>query len=216
MKRVLIVTGGDIKEDFGIEFLKKKTYDFIIAVDGGMSFLAKAGVVPDYIIGDFDTLPEDTLNNYIPSKAEIIRLNPVKDSTDTEEAVNLAIKLKAANVDILGGLGSRFDHSLGNIFLLEKMLKKNIKGTIYCHNSQITMIDKGCVIENPHRYRYISFIQFDGAAKGVTLKNFKYTIENFDFDTKKTFRLGVSNEFIGDTGQVEIKEGKLLVIMTND
>ena len=216
MKRVLIVTGGDIKEDFGIEFLKKKTYDFIIAVDGGMSFLAMAGVVPDYIIGDFDTLPEDTLNNYISSKAEIIRLNPVKDSTDTEEAVNLAIKLKAADVDILGGLGSRFDHSLGNIFLLEKMLKKNIKGTIYCHNSQITMINKGCVIENPHRYRYISFIQFDGAAEGVTLKNFKYTIENFDFDTKKTFRLGVSNEFIGDTGQVEIKEGKLLVIMTND
>lgn len=124
MKRVLIVTGGDIKEDFGIEFLKKKTYDFIIAVDGGMSFLAMAGVVPDYIIGDFDTLPEDTLNNYISSKAEIIRLNPVKDSTDTEEAVNLAIKLKAADVDILGGLGSRFDHSLGNIFLLEKMLKK--------------------------------------------------------------------------------------------
>lgn len=216
MKRVLIVTGGDIKEDFGIEFLKKKTYDFIIAVDGGMSFLAKAGVVPDYIIGDFDTLPEDTLNNYISSKAEIIRLNPVKDSTDTEEAVNLAIKLKAADVDILGGLGSRFDHSLGNIFLLEKMLEKNIKGTIYCHNSQITMIDKNCVIENPYRYKYISFIQFDGAAKGVTLKDFKYTIENFDFDTKKTFRLGVSNEFIGDTGQVEIKEGKLLVIMTND
>lgn len=78
------------------------------------------------------------------------------------------------------------------------------------------MIDKGCVIENPHRYKYISFIQFDGAAKGVTLKNFKYTIENFDFDTKKTFRLGISNEFTGDTGQVEIKEGKLLVIMTND
>lgn len=78
MKRVLIVTGGDIKEDFGIEFLKKKTYDFIIAVDGGMSFLAMAGVVPDYIIGDFDTLPEDTLNNYISSKAEIIRLNPVR------------------------------------------------------------------------------------------------------------------------------------------
>lgn len=216
MKKSLIVTGGSIEEDFGREFLKNNSYDFIIAVDGGMSFLDKIGVIPDYLIGDFDTLPEDVFKRYINSKSEIIKLNPIKDSTDTEEAVNLAIKKSASCVDILGGLGSRFDHSIGNIFLLEKMLKENITATIYYHNGQITMIDKNCSIKNPHKYKYISFIQFDGAAKGVTLKNFKYNVENFDFDTGKTFRLGISNEFTGDVGQVEIKEGKLLVVMTND
>lgn len=216
MKKVLIVTGGNIEEKFGRKFLAENQYSLIIAVDGGMEFLDGINVMPDYIVGDFDTLSENILKKYENSRAKIIRLNPVKDSTDTEEAVELACRNGAAEVDILGGLGSRMDHTIGNLFLLEKMLKKSVRGTIYSHNAQITIIDKTTVIKNTYRYKYISFLQFDGPARGVTLKDFKYNVENFDFDTEKTFRLGISNEFVSDSGQVEIKDGKLLVIMTND
>lgn len=222
MKSVLIITGGDINREFGKDFLTKHKYDEIIAVDGGLEFVYEADLTPSYIIGDFDTINTDILKRYEnifntnKNNTEIIRLNPVKDSTDTEEALDLAIKLKADIIHILGGIGSRLDHSLGNLFLLKKALKNGVKATIFTRNGEIFMIDKKTVIKNTYNYKYISFIQFDGNAKGVTLKGFKYQVENFDFDTKKTYRLGISNEFNGECGEADIKSGELLVIMTND
>ncbi|MDE6208473.1 MAG: thiamine diphosphokinase [Lachnospiraceae bacterium] len=222
MKAVLIITGGDIDRKFGKDFLTEHEYEEIIAVDGGLAFAYEADINPTYIVGDFDTIDNDILRKYYSSDntdkndTKIIRLNPVKDSTDTEEAVNLAIKLEAGIIHILGGIGNRLDHSLGNLFLLKKSLKNGVSATIFTQNSEIYMIDKKTIIENTHKYKYISFIQFDGNAKGVTLKGFKYKIENFDFDTEKTYRLGISNEFDGECGEVDIKSGELLVVMTND
>ena len=77
-----IVGAGECKKtDF-----KKQNGDLIIAADGGCVYLEKAGIVPDIIIGDFDSL------GYVPEGNEVVKLNPVKDITDMDAAVNEGIK----------------------------------------------------------------------------------------------------------------------------
>lgn len=221
---VIIVSGGRID----IPSSKKKAKEimresetFVIAVDGGLKAVNEMEIMPNVIIGDFDTVDKNLLQMYEDKEDIIIvRLNPVKDSTDTEEALNYIIK----NIDVkmeeevilFGSTGGRFDHSLANLFLMKKALLENICLKVYTKDSFMFMIDSDSVIERDENYKYISFIQFDGPARGVTLKGFKYNIENFNFDTKETFRLGISNEFDERFGTIKIMSGCLLIIMSKD
>ena len=61
----------------------------------------------------------------------------------------------------------------------------------------------------------ISFIQWEGPATSVTLKGFKYNVAEFDFDTSKEYRIGVSNEFSGEEAEVLIEKGMFVVIETS-
>ena len=172
------------------------------------------GLVPDIIIGDFDTVSPEILKEYEDMEnCRIIRLCPEKDDTDTESAINLAIREGFREIDVLGATGSRFDHTYANMFLLKKAYLQNVTLTFYTGLSKIYLIS-GKKEYHPENFfgTYISFLQFDGNALGVTLSGFKYPLDNFDFDTTKTWRLGVSNEPVGTDAFVEVKSGCLLVV----
>lgn len=221
---VIIVTGGKIDIESSkakIDEIMSESESIVIAVDGGLAALNTMEVMPNVIIGDFDTINSDILAEYENKEnIDIIRLNPIKDSTDTEEAIDYLIKNINLNMDdevmMFGSTGGRFDHSLANLFLMKKALINNICLKVYTKDGFMFMIDGDSVIEKDENYKYISFIQFDGPAKGVTLKGFKYNIEDFNFDTKETFRLGISNEFDEPFGTIKIKSGCLIVIMSKD
>lgn len=213
MKSTLIISGGEINKEYLMKTLENNQYNEIIAVDGGLIILDSINVCPDVIIGDFDTVSEEILNKYMTKM--IIRLNPQKDSTDTEEAVDYAISHNATNIDIVGALGGRMDHAIGNLFLLKKAYEKNVYARILSENNEICIISEYAKIYKKG-FKYVSFIQFDGPATGVTLKGFKYIVENFDFDTSKTFRLGISNEIEDEYGEIYIREGYMLAILSKD
>lgn len=218
MKKALIITGGFIDEKFAGDFVGKHNFDSIIAVDGGLKYVYEHGLLPDIIIGDFDTIDGEILKKYQANNySRIIRLNPIKDSTDTEEAIDYAIFAGFDKAYIIGGVGDRVDHSIANLFLLKKAMENGLKATIYTSTSKMFMISQNTKINNTKKYKYISFIQFDGPAIGVTLKGFKYEVKDMDFDTKKTYSLGISNEFsTASVGEVSIKKGALLVVMSMD
>lgn len=206
--KALIISGGDVDYNFQPENCR------IIAVDGGLEATKKMGLVPDIIIGDFDTVSPEILKEYEDMEnCRIIRLCPEKDDTDTESAINLAIREGFREIDVLGATGSRFDHTYANMFLLKKAYLQNVTLTFYTGLSKIYLIS-GKKEYHPENFfgTYISFLQFDGNALGVTLSGFKYPLDNFDFDTTKTWRLGVSNEPVGTDAFVEVKSGCLLVV----
>lgn len=208
--RGLIITGGDV--DLGYKM--GSVYNLIIAVDGGLEAVEKLNLYPDIIIGDFDTISPEILHRYEKDKdIEIIRLNPEKDDTDTQEAVCYAIEQGMKEIDILGGTGSRLDHTIANLFMLKMAYEKGVYVTLYTPLSKIYLI-KGEKSFLPQDFfgKYISFIQFDGSAKGVTLEGFKYELDDFDFDTKRTYRLGVSNEHMNTNAKITIREGYVLCI----
>ncbi len=209
----LIVTGGDV--DFTY---RPEKGGLVVAVDGGLEAVRAMGLKPHVIIGDFDTIAPEILREYEgEERIEMIRLSPMKDDTDTQAAVNLVLDRGYRKIDVLGATGSRFDHSFANMFLLKMARKRGAEMTYYTPLSKIYLISGTKEYRKEDFFgKYISFLQFDGSAKDVTLRGFAYEVEHFDFDTAKGYRLGVSNEPKEETAIVRIGKGFLLVVESKE
>ena len=213
MTKTIIISGGNINKDFLKNEILKGNYKNIIAVDKGLEILDECKIKPNYIIGDFDSLNEDILKKYVDvENIKIIKLNPEKDYTDTHMALKLAIELESKEITIIGAIGTRIDHTLANVHILKEPLEKQIKCNILNENNNITLINKTSAIQK--KYPYISLIPLTTIVEGVTLKGFKYTLNNATMKVGES--IGVSNEQIDDDGIIEIKEGILIVIQSKD
>ena len=116
MKKALIISGGNIDFDFALCFLQEHSFTYLIAADKGLRFLNEAGICPTHIVGDFDSAGEVLVGEYENNPdVQIWRLNPIKDDTDTHEAMNLAIELGCEEITVLGCTGTRIDHVLGAV-----------------------------------------------------------------------------------------------------
>ena len=123
MKQVLIVTGGDVDDASAAGFLKTYEVSCVIAVDGGLEAVKRLGLSPDCVVGDFDTVDRALLEEYKGRNVHFEAHNPEKDCTDTELALLYALSLPGVErIAILGALGRRFDHALGNLQVMKLSL----------------------------------------------------------------------------------------------
>lgn len=212
MKEVIIIAGGDISESLILEYLNKRQEKIIIAVDKGLESLHNINVNPDYIIGDFDSVSKDILDKY--SNTELVKLNPIKDFTDTHMALKLAIDLKADTITILGATGKRIDHALANINIMKEALEKNIKCKMIDTHNEIQLINSYTELEKNTNYKYISLIPLTTKAEGITLKGFKYLLNNATLNIGHS--IGVSNEQVDDIASINVSEGILILIKSID
>lgn len=223
MTRALIISGGKIEDAFALEWMKNHPYDLLVAADSGMEFLYRNQMMPDVIAGDFDSVEKDAYEHFVgkeesaeqDKKPEILRLNPVKDDTDTEFVIREAIRRGAVSITILGGTGTRLDHVLGNVHLLGIGVEQGIQMELVDTHNRIRMTRDELVLEKETQFGdFVSVLPFGGDAMGVTLKGFKYPLENA---TIKTFSsLGISNEIVEEKAVVSVKAGTLLVMESRD
>ena len=215
-QRILIVSGGSIRDDFAYSWIKQYVPEYIIAADSGMEFLRRVNIVPNMIIGDFDSVNPETIY-YFKEKETIIwkELNPIKDDTDTEFAIRQAILLGTNEITILGGTGTRLDHVMGNIALLGIGLKEQVSIQLIDANNRIRMINKSFSIKKDEQFgNYISFLPYQGAVTHLYMKGFKYPLADFTLEPFNS--LGISNEIVDEEAEVIFKEGVLLVIEARD
>lgn len=194
----IVGAGECCKIDF-----EKKSDELIIAADGGCAYLDKAGIVPDVIIGDFDSL------GYVPKGNEVIILNPVKDITDMDAAVKEGIKRGFTEFHLYGACGGRIDHTLANVQLVASLSARNIRAFIH-DESIITAVTNGKIKFDAEYKGYISVFSHSDKSEGLTIEGLKYTLENAAFSNN--FPLGVSNEFIGKESSISVKNGTLIII----
>ncbi|NLY48584.1 MAG: thiamine diphosphokinase [Clostridiales bacterium] len=214
-KRILILTGGYVSDRLLKALTGKEQYSFIIAADKGLSAAKRIGLVPDYIIGDFDSVPSDVLSEYKEKGVPVETFPSMKDKTDTHIALDMAIGLEPLFIDIVGATGSRMDHAISNIELLINALKRNIKARILDENNCIYLKDKSFSIKKSRQYgNFISLLPFSNRVTGLKLVGFKYPLNGITLD--KGISLGISNELIADEGIVEFDEGILTVIESRD
>lgn len=171
-------------------------------------------MIPDYILGDFDSIDKKVLEKYKTQKIKINELKPEKDFTDTEEAINLAIKLKSSEFVIIGAIGTRIDHVLANINVLKIALDNNIKAQIINEHNEIELINNELIIEKNNLYKYISIMPLTTQVEGITITGMKYPLENYTLTIGNS--LGVSNEQIEKTAKIKVKDGILIVIKSRD
>ncbi len=208
MSRCVIVAAGEI-HNYGsaISFLRKD--DYFIFCDGGLSHAEGLGIKPNLIVGDFDSCDSDVLSKY-EEQCEIIKLPREKDDTDTLYAVKLAVERGYSDFLILGAMGGRFDHALGNISILlylEGLGKKAVLiddySVMQIAGSKPLLIEDNC--------SYFSVLTVAGDVSGVTIKNAKYPLENASLSAD--FQLGISNEVLpGKVAEVSVEHGRVLVV----
>ncbi len=188
----------------------------IIVCDRGLEALYKLKIIPNHVVGDFDSVSPEILEFY-KKQSQIIfhTYHPEKDNTDTDIALKLAIRLKSSKITIMGALGKRMDHAIANIHILKDALEANISCQIIDVHNRIYLINKEITLEKDKIYgKYVSLIPLTSEVEGITLTGFKYPLENYTLPIGTS--LGISNEIIEDRAHVEMKKGILIVIESRD
>lgn len=200
-KSALIFVGGhcDTKA-IPAEMLRA---DWIIAADSGQLTAKKCGVTPHIIAGDFDSSQQPT-----DTEAQIIRVPAEKDDTDTMLACRIAQQHGARRITIVGGTGGRIDHSLSNVFLLEKLRTLGIE-TILCDgNNRVRLLLEESISLAREGFPYFSLIALDRAR--VSVSGCKYPLQNAELIRCEPY--AVSNEITTDMATVTVSGGPVLLI----
>jgi thiamine pyrophosphokinase len=208
----LIICNGSISD---YSYYKKyfAEADMVICADGGADHARRFGIKPDFLVGDFDSVNNSNLDYFREIGTNILTFPAEKDMTDTELAVEFAVDKGATTVTIIGGIGTRFDHTLSNVLILRKLLSLGVKGIIADENNEITLIDSSIKLQK-ERNTKVSILPLTSRVEGITNKGLYYSLDNFTLDMGSS--RGVSNEFISDTAEISIRKGLLLVIKSRD
>ena len=177
--------------------------DFIIACDSGLYHTDALGVAPDLIIGDFDSHPAPH------TAVETIRLPCEKDDTDTVYAVREAVRRGFSDFLLLGVVGGRLDHTLGNVSILLFLDSHGLRGKIVDDTSEYEIVSSTPVMI-PDTYAFFSLLNISGKADGVTVTGAKYPLTDAGIDCE--YQYGISNEVVPkDTATVSVRDGRLLL-----
>lgn len=210
MNRCAIFAGGDvpIKNDLQQKLLKKT--DYIICADCGYEHVKKLGLVPDLIVGDFDSYKEE-----LPEGVEVISSVPEKDDTDTLMAVKKAIELGFKNIDLYGALGGgRIEHSIANVQTMIYAFQQGCDLTIRDKSVlKIQSADDGEVSYHDELGElYFSVFALTETVNIDYLRGVKYPLENHCI--VQSFPIGVSNEITDGTAKLCINSGLALIVTT--
>ena len=216
MKRCLIVTGGTIDIAFAKDFLSQRSYDYVIAADAGLEVLRPLRISPNAVVGDLDTVDKKVLEEYQNQPDIEFEIHkPEKDETDTELALLTAARQGCEAVDILGALGGRMDHAIGNIQLMYQFFCQGMEVNIYDARNRLYLLGGHKVFHREKVYgKYISFLPMTQTVEGLTLRGFKYPLQ------RRTIGLGttlcISNELKREEGILELERGVLLCVEAHD
>lgn len=203
--RAVIFAGGSI-EDYAYTAGLLRRGDFIIAADSGYDHLKKIGVKPDIMIGDMDSVS----GGY--EADEIVRLNVMKDETDTEAAAALAAERGADEILLLGAIGSRADHSFANMLLLKKLSDMGISACAANEKNEIYFLDKTLTLKGK-KNDLVSILPLCELC-GVTTEGLFYALskETLHFGAAR----GVSNVMTAEECSISAESGCAFVIKSRD
>lgn len=203
MKRCVIIGGADIRRYDRIRTHLRED-DFYICCDSGLKHREALGIVPDLIVGDFDSHENPHLN------IETIVLPREKDDTDTVFAVKNALKRDFRDFLLVGVIGGRLDHTLGNISLLLMLDSLGMAAVALDDFSELEIVSEKPAFIQSH-YVYFSLLNITGTAQGVTIKNAKYPLDHAEITCE--YQYGISNEVLpGMIAEVSVENGRLLLI----
>ena len=206
MKIAYLFLNGELRGDknFYLDFIKNHKGD-IYCADGGANFCYELTLIPKEIYGDFDSIKNYVKEFYQEKNVKFIKFKVEKDYTDSELLLN-EIQNKYDIIYCIAGLGGSIDHELTNINLLDKY--SNL--IFISEKEKIFKIDSDSKFNDMINTK-ISFVIFSDEVKALTLKGFKYNIENLDI--KKGEARCISNIIIENEANLSIKSGSLLCVI---
>ncbi|MGN1267236.1 MAG: thiamine diphosphokinase [Dorea sp.] len=215
-KRIVIVSGGELDEELTLGLLRQEERVYVIGVDKGVEFLYEHNITPSYIVGDFDSVNPEIADYYRNQTDVPIReFNPVKDASDTEIAIRLAMTLGATELIILGATGGRIDHLWANVQSLTIPFKAGIDAKIMDRQNRISLIGGETVLKKSEAYgSYFSVFPLAQEVFGLSIKGAKYPLRNHTLTPYDS--LCVSNQIEEDEVVIDFLSGIVILMETRD
>ena len=212
MNTCIVIGAGD----FSPVEIKREAGGICIAVDGGYGYCKMLGIEPDFIVGDMDSLEEgvrgeiEEMRERNPEK--LVLLDREKDDTDMLAALRIALKKGFRKFGIYGALGGRVEHTIANIQCLGFLKNNGAEACIIDGNTRITVIKNETIRFQKETEGYLSLFALGDQAEGVTIAGMKYLLDRVT--VTNDYPIGISNEFIGEEGQITVENGMLLIIIS--
>ncbi len=215
-KKGLIISGGTIQDSFAFRMLKKIHPDYIIGVDRGLEFLYQNQILPSHIVGDFDSVNPKVVRYYNENtQIPIRKFNPVKDASDTEIAVRLALELDVKELWLLGATGTRIDHVLSNIQVLKIPYDAGVKAYIVDGYNKISLIGGETHLQKEDAFgAYFSVFPLGGIVEHVSIEGAKYPLSDHTLCPYDS--LCVSNQIQDEEVKISFPKGLVILMETRD
>ena len=204
-KKIVIVSGGELNEEFTLSVLREEA-GCVIGVDRGMEFLYHHQIMPSYIVGDFDSV-DQTIAAYYRDETDVpIReFNPVKDASDTEIAIRLAMTLGCKEMIILGATGGR----------IEIPFQAGVEAQILDPQNRIRLIDGDTVIKKDEAYGpFFSVFPLGAEVYHFNIEGAKYPLTDHTLSPYDS--LCVSNQWLEDEVKISFMNGIVIMMETKD
>ncbi|MBW2545343.1 MAG: thiamine diphosphokinase [Deltaproteobacteria bacterium] len=211
MNKIIFVISGGVMDDplFLYDEIRSAGDPVVICADGAAQKLMASDITPDYIVGDMDSIDEDTLRYFEAKGSGIIRHPEDKDETDTQLALECAFEMNPDQIRIFGALGGRVDHALANTSLLVMCVKRGVDAKIVDRDCELFIVNGSCVIDG-REGDTVSLLPLSSDVRGITLEGFRYPLSDGVMEIGKPY--GVSNSLVGTRGTISVKSGHLLII----
>lgn len=190
-------------------FLKSKLRkdDFVICADGGADILLECAIVPDLIIGDFDSSKK--YRQF--AGTDIITLPVSKDDTDTMYCVKHALQMGFSDFIFLGATGGRLDHTLANLSLLLFLRSKGASGTVSDQYNDISLLNEGENVLRNLKGRTISVMPFACESVCLSYSGMLYPLEHSTITS--VYPYSISNVALSDAVTVTVHSGNALLVL---
>lgn len=209
MKGLIISGGNRVKKETLLENVEDR---YIVVADGGIKNLVGTDIIPDEVLGDFDSIDEEGRSFIEKNDIKIEKYPSRKDFTDTELCLEVLLKKGADDIIILGATGTRLDHMFSSMFLLERLKKESVAGKFIDDYNEVSFISNETVEVKKNNYKYLSIVPVSKEVC-LTLKGTEYEVENLKFNRFTT--IAVSNEVKDEVAKIEI-DGEGFLILSRD
>ncbi len=178
---------------------------FIICADSGYDKAIDAGIKPDMLIGDLDSIksePDDDI--------ELVTAPAHKDSTDTLLAVDTAIQRGYTDITLVGACMGRTDHTIANLQTLKYIDNKGLTGRIVGDETDAVLLNNGSITIKPDKSRYLSVFSLAEKTE-ISITNAEYPLSHYVMSD--SFPIGVSNEFTDLPCVITVHSGEVVVLL---
>lgn len=208
----LIISSGEIK-DYKLLSKVVEENDYIVCADGGVNHLLKIDKLPNIVLGDLDSIGEKELKILKNENVEIRKFPKMKDETDTELCINYLLQEGYKDIRLMGVTGTRFDHTLANIYLLKRIYDLGASGKIIDANNRIFYTSDSISLKKKEGF-FISIIPISKEGIIISLNGFLYPLKKDYIEFSST--RGISNKIVEECGDIKIHRGEALVIESKD
>ena len=210
--KIIVVAGGSLLNPHIFKAMVSRA-DRVVCADGGAAHLSSMGIVPHVIMGDLDSISPSHQRNFETAGVEFIRHPVDKDYTDTELAAQWAIKNGATDITFLGTTGTRMDHTLANIFLMEKIAAMGVTCSMVDDHNEIHLVQDQITLEKCPGI-YLSILPITRKVTGITLTGLVFPLTNATLYRGDS--TGISNRFEASTARISLETGLLMVTLSHD